>query len=585
MDRPQIEALHEKASEHYLNGRFHDAQLAWHELLSLSPEDERAVEGLRLCGLMSDSASLSHAPPAVAAKHDPVAPGRAPAAEDVEALDFDLSVLDGEVDAASREVEEPEPVGLDPLEPESTQSPLTTRHGRAAPEAAGPRAPRSEPRSAEGPPVDPVEDQLKRRVCDLLGEARQAADKGDRDEALSILSRVAILDENNEEAREMEGSLRADISRAQQEIDHWLTEGVQWIAEGRLEEAIDRFKRVLDRAPNHIEAKTYLAEAEAARSGGAAATTASHPEREGGPDRPAAQAPRSNAGVTQDDFAPAVRLDRQSVEHSPFGESSMETVPVPSAPARRGTARPLVLTVVVVAALSVAAAGWFMLDGDESASDADTAEVLAADAAPPAVANAGAASARGTVGPDSSGSPGTALGNIERAERIGTAMQRAATSRDRGDYEDAILAYNEVLSLDPDHQEARRGLLEAGEMYRSRKAIDDQFRKARIAFEDGEYGPALRLLYRLPPDSLDPAALDRYKVNGWLNLGVTALKAGDTKSALEHLGEALALKPDEPEALRLHALAESYDGIDKDRAYYVEVNRLVFRGLEDWPPE
>jgi len=580
MDRPHIEALHEKASEHYLNGRFRDAQQAWSELLCLSPEDERAVEGLRLCGLLGESADLAHTARSSDASHPPAAPAGAQAPDEIQELDFDLSVLDGVASGGA----EPEPVGLDPIEPETPHSAFGAQDRRAARGAVEPRSADNGFLAADDASGDPVEDQLKKRVRDLLAEARDAANRGDRDEALSILSRIAILDEDNPEASELEGALRAEISQAQQEIDHWLTEGVQWIEEGRFEEAIERFKRVLERSPSHIEARAYLAQAEerAVRGGAAVQSDWPDPANDGGSTGAPSEA-RDAASDTENAaaaFAPTtVWLGRETAERlssADLRETSLETVPVPPAPARRSAGRPVVLAGVLAAALALVATGWFMLGGDESRPSGPPVETSAADPGLPETASASAPS--GTV---AAGTPsGTGLGNIERAERIGAAMRRAAASRARGDYEDAILAYNEVLSLDPDHQDARKGLLEAGEIYRSRKAIDDQLRKARIAFEDGEYGPALRLLYRLPDGSLDPQSLERYKFNGWMNLAITALKAGDTETALEHIGEALALRSEEPEATRLHALAESYDRIDKDRAYYVEVNRLTFRHLE-----
>ena len=123
-------------------------------------------------------------------------------------LDFDLSVLDGgkpQADTAPTRPEAPEeaePVGLEPVEPDKPS------WGFAPVATAEPAPTVGTDKPASAPAVDPVEDQLNRRVRDLLGEARAAVDQGDREEALSILSRVAILDEDNEEATELEKSLR-----------------------------------------------------------------------------------------------------------------------------------------------------------------------------------------------------------------------------------------------------------------------------------------------------------------------------------------------------------------------------------------
>jgi cytochrome c-type biogenesis protein CcmH/NrfG len=54
MEQTQLDELYERASEHYLNGRFAEALQAWRQLLSLSPGDERAKEGIRLAEIMAD---------------------------------------------------------------------------------------------------------------------------------------------------------------------------------------------------------------------------------------------------------------------------------------------------------------------------------------------------------------------------------------------------------------------------------------------------------------------------------------------------------------------------------------------------
>ena len=44
MEQSQLDELYERASEHYLNGRFAEALQSWRQLLSLSPGDERVRE-------------------------------------------------------------------------------------------------------------------------------------------------------------------------------------------------------------------------------------------------------------------------------------------------------------------------------------------------------------------------------------------------------------------------------------------------------------------------------------------------------------------------------------------------------------
>jgi tetratricopeptide (TPR) repeat protein len=102
--------------------------------------------------------------------------------------------------------------------------------------------------------------------------------------------------------------------------------------------------------------------------------------------------------------------------------------------------------------------------------------------------------------------------------------------------------------------------------------------QARRAFADGEYEAALRLLYRLP-SGVDAAFVEAAKVAGWFNLGVVALKAGDTDQALTQFGEALALRSQDEDAKRMQAYARDYAGQPKDTAYYARVEAMEFRPL------
>jgi tetratricopeptide (TPR) repeat protein len=473
--------------------------------------------------------------------------------------------LDGIANAAA----EPEATGLEPVD-SGAPKPII-------------------PPPAETSAPDPVEDQLKRRVRELLTEARAAADDGRPDEALSILSRIAILDEDNEAARELEESIRAQTSQSEQEIEHWLTEGVQWMEQGRLEEARERFESVLGRAPEHMEAKAYLEQLDEREAGGGAEPESEAADTAAEPAQSADEPGFQEVPVDTDVSPESVPLARPMASEDVAEAAPLHTVPVPSAPEKRQVRKPVLYGGILILVLAVGGVGWFVLRGDGGGDTAvNTASIGTAVADPDRAPATQADSASGdsqtpATTADSQSAAGIAanLSPLERADRVDAAMARAAQARQRRDWEAAILAYNQALSLDPDNPEARADLFEVGEIYKQEKAILDQLRKARIAFEDGEYSSALRLFYRLPEGSVDPAVLNRYMFNGWFNLAVIALQAGDTGRALDHLDEALSLDPEHELSIRLHNHASRYDGRARDRAYYLEVNPLEFRGLDD----
>ena len=120
----------------------------------------------------------------------------------------------------------------------------------------------------------------------------------------------------------------------------------------------------------------------------------------------------------------------------------------------------------------------------------------------------------------------------------------------------------------------------AGEAYREQKEIDGKRQQAIDAFNSGNYRSALTLFYRLPEFD-DPERLDRFKRNGWYNMGLQALQAGDCRGATDHLKEARSLDPDDREVLLAVDLAKTCRFSRTNQAYHDEVRLLSFRGLDD----
>jgi len=293
MEQSQLDGLYERASEHYLNGRFAEALQSWRQLLSLSPGDERAREGIRLAEIMADNEAAPEAigpeptgpvhaaPPAVPRAIDPAVAPDAIDATPGRVIDIEEDLLVTPVQPAEEPALEPDPPAQASPEPaapaaEATSDDLddslsvfdslsvpglisspanrdeahsTTPEDTPAPEAqtAQPSptpvpesidfgdlsavdsipttpAPQTDDESAGlsddaasfAPPStqptpsdsDAVATELQKRIDDLLAEARAAADDGRDEDALGILSRIAILDEENLEARALEQQLR-----------------------------------------------------------------------------------------------------------------------------------------------------------------------------------------------------------------------------------------------------------------------------------------------------------------------------------------------------------------------------------------
>ncbi|HKQ62562.1 MAG TPA: hypothetical protein VJS92_14825, partial [Candidatus Polarisedimenticolaceae bacterium] len=161
----EVEALHQRASGHYLQGEFRQALEQWQHLLAIDPADERALEGVRLCRMLCDESAGQ-----LGTSHEQAAPGEPPL----------------------------EPMG-------DTLAELDQFLGGSAPAATGLA-------EASGSASAMAASELRRRVNDLLAEALMAYEAGHKDEALSSLSRVLILDEENEEAVTLLKKIRSELT-------------------------------------------------------------------------------------------------------------------------------------------------------------------------------------------------------------------------------------------------------------------------------------------------------------------------------------------------------------------------------------
>ena len=582
MEQSQLDELYERASEHYLNGRFAEALQSWRQLLSLSPGDERVREGIRLAEIMAEGEAAPEtagpeptgpvhaAPPAVpptpppaidpavdpAVAHDAfdAAPGRVieieedllvtpsdPAPEPVEPaeaapepvapvdvtpepaehaepaalvgeaesndLDDSLSVLDSlsvpglisspagrdeahatspeETPAADSEPADPGPTpaaeSIDfgdlssvesiPTAPEPQTDPAAAPAApESAPEAAAAPLPESSPPGDAAPPwyedpapatptadepadfappsdqstpsdTDAVATELQKRIDDLLTEARAAAGEGRDDDALGILSRIAILDEENLDARALEQQIRQRTQDTTTEIETWMIEGVQWLELGQTREAHERFKKVLEIAPEHLEAQDYLVKAEARLSGEEPAPVA---DANLDPDLAAGFAPDSlNEEKLNHEPMPAgpdtdaVPLAMPQEGEAAPGVTPGVPKPLPAAAPKAKPSRrlsPVLMVILVVVVAAVGAGAWYgpkLMDKFLGVAADEATNAL--ESAVASLPQSGAEAEAEPAGQPAESAPTTPtdLSPAERAEQI-AAVHRTGTGSDGG---------------------------------------------------------------------------------------------------------------------------------------------------------
>jgi tetratricopeptide (TPR) repeat protein len=554
--------LHQEASEHYLQGRFAEALTAWRKILASDPSDDRALEGVELCELLTeDSATAADAgdvaeptsSPAVALSSDDaptIADEVVPVddlAEAVDAIDFTVPELEidlPEIGAESTELPDPDRQS-DGIDLGVEAEPLNL--------AAAAPAPAVVPSSGNA-----AENELQRRVNDLIAECNEAIQAEDHDTARSLLSRVFILDETNAVGLQLQEQLEG---------------GVPDISEGFVNvEDVD--------APDHAAAPgDFDLSAEA-------------------PDASEVLAVSIPVGIPAgDEVVEGVPLDRSdSPEPDPqdFMDESVDefddTVVEADAPnpsdsvataakpkrgiklprlnfaALTGRSRLMMYGAVVVIFAVVAAVFWIKLQGVGGSSAVN--EPLTQRERPQATEAAAEKPTESQV--------------VMPTEDVPTLMGRADASLRAGNYAAAIVSFNSVLLLDPSHREAKLSMEQATASYKEQQELANAWEQSLVDFREGRYRDALRAFYRLPggAEGTDPK-LERYKANAWFNMGLIALNSGRCNEAQEHLVESATLNPDGKSLATATKLADSCKTSQREAGFRHELELLPARTLDE----
>jgi tetratricopeptide (TPR) repeat protein len=564
MSTERIRQLHEQASERYLNGDYQGALQAWRDVLGLDPSNEQAIDGTNLASQFVEQES-THAP--------------APRSEVEQDLDQGLKVLDGIGTMTLLHTDVKDGMVDRRPEPEGVAAPATDEllEGWEAP----PR-PSEEEASFGLAPVEPAPPdpsakvsaaaaELSRRVNDLLAEAKAKADAGEREEALAILFRLAILDEDNAEAAALRSKIEAAGATDLDKVERAIIEGVAALEADKLDDAERFLREALELVPGHREAQHYLEKVAQRRSQGAEELLGA----EAGESAPFENAVERATHVETPlpTNAPAPKLQRPA----PMPESETPE-PALATGGPRFSLRPSKIVVwgggaVLALACAAVVLPRFIGGGapDTAARDTSVPASRKAPTVPPG---------QRPRKPQAAPTPVVPTDPQGIAKAVASALAKGESLMASGDFGGAVVAFNEALTLDPTSVEARAGFDDAGERYKASKAERDALNTIKLAFRDGEFTSGLRLAYRLPP-SVSKSYTDGVKVAGWYNLAIVALRAGDCREAMSHLDEALEIAPQQEDAKKLRELASSYVDAVKDRGFLDRVEALAFRPIPE----
>ncbi len=440
-----------------------------------------------------------------------------------------------------------------------------------------PTPPQADPEVAAG------EGEVSVRVEELLSEARAAEADDALENALARVERALILEPDHKGAL----SLRHELEKTQQaqapEILDRIDKARRLADEGNLEKAEKQYRIVLEKIPDHALAQEGLeellqpAEEPEAAVGDEemfAVEALAFPEGVSDNPQPSTVATSDSFDTEQslplNEFVPAAQsetMERPSLESvSPKLSLADRLRDLPKG-AKIGAG--------VVGLLLFGFAGWQMFGGGSSTEPTSPAPVIeSATAGKTPLAEVGTPV---KPAPVVQAAP-TATPVTSMPATLSATLDAAMTAEEHGNWEQAILLYNHALQLDPSSMPAVKGLAAAASSFEEARRLEGIWDNVKDFFETGAHEEALRTLYRMPQNT-DPDRLARALAAAWYNLAVTSLRAGDPRTAIEHLTEALAAQPADSGLQRTRDLAESFLDVEKSARYYRRVESLAHRDV------
>ena len=546
--------LHQEASAHYLAGRFSEALAAWRQILASDPSDEQALEGVQLCELLAEGSATAAdavevadepaAEPMELSLGEPEAEASDPSdAEPIEAIDFEVPDLDIDMPAdPTSELPDPDRQndGID-FGGEAESLDLA---GEVPPAPAG------------------AENELQRRVNDLVAEAHAAMEVSDLETARSVLARVFILDETNEVALQLQEQLEESIPAAPDDAaefvdtadmdapDHSAAPG-EFDLSADAPDGAEIVDGVLPEPEGEVEALAVGAEA--------AEETVDEP-LEASPElaEQLVDEVREEQAVVEDELAEAAPVKKKGIRLPQLNLT--------------GRNRTIAIAAVVAVVALVGVGFWMKLQSVGAPSDVSEPITRAERPAPTPAAEeaapAEAAAAEAEV--------------VMPTEDLATLLGRGDAELRSGNYAAAIVSFNNALLLDPEHSEAKISMERATEAYREQQELAGAWEQALSDFRANRYRDALRAFYRLPGGKEgDDPKLERYKANAWFNMGLVALRSGRCEEAFDHFNESQSIRDRGVLLVDAIELSRRCRTERSSNAFRGEVDRLELLGLDD----
>ena len=450
-----------------------------------------------------------------------------------------------------------------------------------APESEVPRMP-----SLGGPPSQADEEEARvseREIAALLKQGDETARKGQRQQAIEVWSRVFLIDINNAEAVTRIEKTRQEMADQGRLVTDYLKRGLESFEAGDHEGARKLFLKVQELDPNETTARLYIDRIEQAKTGAAA------------PAEPPGAGESAVSARTGDDFSTA----------PPTFAPAAATASTASAPRRAGPkVNPRVLA-LIGAFLALTLVGvYFVFKGPKNREALPTkvSSTGSLQHARDLLGKGKVAEARSElrrIGPGDADSEEAQklladLGKATGPDSLGgknapSAEPPAGAGREvHADNDPARLrATAEKAFAEKRYIEALKNFNLAAPAFRN----DPSFTQAQgLAsdkvtaltpavkfYNEGEYETAIPILWRIVQEDRDNRDARSYLLRAYYNQGISQLQNGLYPKAAQAFQEALALDPNDGEAVRHKKFAERYQKGDLDLMGRIYVRHLNHR--------
>lgn len=433
------------------------------------------------------------------------------------------------------------------------------------------------------------------KVENFISEGRKLIAAKKFQDAIDVLTRVFILDEENKEAQILIDEAKTGLQELEQKVNLILNEAISAYDSQDYEKSKELLNKVLELFPGHREADFYLKEIEAKSQNvgfqleqNAGVSTGFQLEQD-------SFTFEASEEITEDlsSLVTGQAKEEPKLVVSP-PEPIVPTKPIPSSvkekvakPKKEGKQPPIKVVVGIVVALILVGGAFFVIPmvWNKFFKPKPTAMVI-----PPAPKKEQKKEIE--IPPQNQQTQ-----QSQAPKTLNEILLEANTAMQEKKYEKAVNLYTQAESMAKMDLEIKSKLESARialakqqeEEVRIQRFVSD-YEKAVKYFKMSEYGEAVRISWRLIyPKEQENFAVQMGKAdsikkiikNGYFNWAVKDLKAGNPSVAKKNLQDLLDFDPRDSKAREILSFAEKYSKSQIDEDYRTKVQDLSYRTIDD----